>query len=424
MNNKTTDQESEISNEKQRVLNEIHALKEMEQEVAPIIKDAKILINRLTPRYLGDIEKLLNSVYIDTEDFDGIEDLNFELTRDNRDRICTGDGFESLYELMAEVISAIRETKNEALVPFYEALSRKAVELEQTLKPLFAEMGSRWNDLRDYLRCNCHVRSEVFQKLKQKEQDLLPYADLADALSTEDYTAILENLHAHEEQQTSMQSPKVTMKVEKLNNDGCRETESPSNSVDMVVARSMVDLHTKTQNHYLGELLDHIADDELDFPNERAKGLLTKVYPLYELMEDRVHRLEKKLDKAKKKSAQCYQDVFNHVEFSSDVIVQVRQILAQFTDEELRYIANLYEEVNPKILDGTTLPNNWRVINVELEKSSDLYGELVSGYDDKFFLHEIIHTELLHAVFFRKRISDWAHTEEEDDSDQPERGAA
>jgi hypothetical protein len=84
------------------------------------------------------------------------------------------------------------------------------------------------------------------------------------------------------------------MKVEKLNNDGCRETKAPSNSLDMV-ARSMVDLHTKTQNHYLGELLDHIADDELGIPDERAKGLLNKIYPLCEHMEDRVHRLEKKL---------------------------------------------------------------------------------------------------------------------------------
>ena len=264
MNIETTDQESEISNEKQRILNEIHALKEMEQEVAPIIKDAKILINRLTPRYLGDIEKLLNSVSIDGEHLDGIDDLDLSFTREPDGRIGVGDGVESLYDLMAEVIRAMHETEDVALIPFHEALSRKAVELEQTLKPLFAEMGSRWNDLRDYLRCNCHVRSEVFQKLKQKEEDLLPYADLADALSTEDYTAILENLHAHEKQQTSMQSAFEMVKFDR-DLDGLSFLEEASN--ECVETQEEVKNTLKKYEEY-SSLVDDLEPWDFDLHEE------------------------------------------------------------------------------------------------------------------------------------------------------------
>ena len=204
MNIETTDQESEISNEKQRVLNEIHALKEMEQKVAPIIEEAQCLIGQLTQRDLEEIGKLLNSVYIDAEDLDVIDDLDIELTRDSNGRICTGDGLESLYDLMAEVLSTIRETRNEALVPIYNALNKKADELEQILKDLLPELGS-WKDLQEYLRCNCLVRSEVLQRLEHKEAQLLKYAHLADALSTEDFTKLLENFRGHHGVQGEME---------------------------------------------------------------------------------------------------------------------------------------------------------------------------------------------------------------------------
>lgn len=206
MNNKNTDQASEISKEEQQNLNEIQTLEEMEQEVAPIIGEAQYLIGQLTQRDLGDIEKLLNSVYVDDVRFDGVDalDLDFELTRDSNGRICTGDGLESLYDLMAEVLSAIRETKNVALVPIYNALSKKADELEQILKDLLPELDS-WKDLQEYLRCNCFVRSEVLQRLRSKEDDLLPYTHLADALSTEDFTKLLENFRGHHGLQGEME---------------------------------------------------------------------------------------------------------------------------------------------------------------------------------------------------------------------------
>jgi hypothetical protein len=201
MNNKTTDQASEISNEEQQILNPLQTLEEMEQEVAPIIEEAQYLIGQLTQRDLGDIEKLLNSVTVD--DVDAL-DLDFELTRDSNGRICTGDGLESLYDLMAEVLSTIRETRNEALVPIYNALNKKADELEQILKDLLPELGS-WKDLQGYLRCNCHVRSKVLQELGYKEAQLLKYAHLADALSTEDFTKLLENFRGHHEEQGAME---------------------------------------------------------------------------------------------------------------------------------------------------------------------------------------------------------------------------
>ena len=146
MNNKNTDQESEISKEEQQNLNEIQTLEEMEQEVAPIIEEAQYLIGQLTQRDLEEIGKLLNSVYIDAENLDGIDDLDIGLTRDSNGRICTGDGLESLYDLMAEVLSTMRKTRNDALVPIYNALSSKADKLEQILKALLPELDS-WKDI-------------------------------------------------------------------------------------------------------------------------------------------------------------------------------------------------------------------------------------------------------------------------------------
>lgn len=185
---------------------DIQALREMEQEVAPIIENAKILINGLSPRHLWAIEELLNAVYIHDEHLDRVDLLEFEASRESDGRICVGDGVESLYDLMAEVIRVMGETRDVALIPFHEALSRKADELEETLKALFEGIHCGWSDFQEYLRHNCVVRGEVALELKAKEVQLLPYADLADALSTEELFVTLDNFDAHDEQQTSMQA--------------------------------------------------------------------------------------------------------------------------------------------------------------------------------------------------------------------------
>ena len=116
---------------------------------------------------------------------------------------------------------------------------------------------------------------ERFERL-EKQDDPSPIhthskevKDLADALSTEDYTAILENLRAHEEQQTSMQSAFEMVKFDR-DLDGLSFLEEASN--ECVETQEEVKNTLKKYEEY-SSLVDDLEPWDFDLHEEIRAAL-------------------------------------------------------------------------------------------------------------------------------------------------------
>ncbi|MDB4432640.1 hypothetical protein N9147_05130 [Akkermansiaceae bacterium] len=258
MNNETTDQESE-----NKLLASYY---NMLKESAPDLEMIKISISYLNDEETQQLHGAYNGPCHEKDENGVITEEGVSLFYDDlqsweQERDDYGDYTNGITQKdIANCEKVIAQRK-----PILESLLCQKAELIS------------WANLDWLLRNNYHVRESVGSMLEErferleKKNDPTPISthskevkNLADALSTEDYTAILENLDAHEEQQTSMQSAFEMVKFDR-DLDGLSFLEEASN--ECVETQEEVKNTLKKYEEY-SSLVDDLEPWDFDLHEE------------------------------------------------------------------------------------------------------------------------------------------------------------